>query len=115
MNREPICHNYLNQVWGHTAKMSRSTDDCKTGTMIGFGYDIQEGDFLMLLSRRGGSCPYRVDSIFYSSRVADSWTAEVTLTLGVFEVLARTMEIIRTPKDIATRDRFWAEEVRRER
>jgi len=79
---EPRTHDYRRRYWGHDYTW-RPDPDSKghTGSAIGWGAGISEGDFLILAGPDGGGSPYRVVSIRYFSDPKDMWEAKLEYDL----------------------------------
>lgn len=75
---EPIAqrrqHDYTVMHWGHSFEIFGWNDEECTGTLIGHGYGIREGDEIL-----SGSGRYLVQSIAYYQDPRDMWKARVSL------------------------------------
>ena len=69
-------HDYTRRTWGHDY-IFRPIDDGMKGDMSGWGYGIEQGDYL-LLQNDDASTRYQVDTIDYYANPDDQWRASVT-------------------------------------
>jgi hypothetical protein len=73
-------HDYAeNRGWGHDLNF-RPIGDGEKATASGWGYGIEEGDFLMLANKHSpdGRTKYRVDAIRYEWNPRDMWHADLS-------------------------------------
>lgn len=70
-------HDYTKRDWGHdfTFDPGRGGLEAK---MMGWGFGIQEGDYLVLPHSKGDTTRYRVARIEYYRDPPDMWRADVT-------------------------------------
>ena len=75
-NGDPETHDYTKRGWGHDYTFDPRRGGLE-GRMMGWGFGIQEGDFLILSRKDGGSTRYRVTHIQYYRDPPDMWRADV--------------------------------------
>ena len=78
---DPTTHDYRRpkRGWGHDYTVSRVHDNGMILDMLGWGYGIRQGDFLLLESKsESGETRYRVKEVQYLRDPSDMWniTAE---------------------------------------
>lgn len=66
-------HDYTRRAWGHDFSISKIDGD--TISMSGWGYGLQEGDYITLPSNKGTSLRYLLTSVKYYSDPPDMWQA----------------------------------------
>jgi hypothetical protein len=70
----PKTHDFTQPRWGHDYTFTPLPNN--RGTMIGWGEDIKEGDYL-ILKHAHGTTRYRVSHIDYYTDPGDMWRMEV--------------------------------------
>lgn len=69
-------HDYTVRVPGHDFTF-RPRDGGLKGHMMGWGYGLKRGHYLVLPHDEAGTTRYRIESISYYSDPPDMWSAEV--------------------------------------
>lgn len=76
--RTPAVHDYTQRYWGHDYTWDPDPgSEGVTGSAMGWGHDIQDGDVLLLKGPSGGPSPYLVESIEYFPDPRDMWKARL--------------------------------------
>lgn len=76
----PNTHDYRQSArgWGHDY-VFRPQDSGKRAHMMGWGFGIKKGDFILMSNPRSdnGETRYQIESVKYFSDPKDMWSAEV--------------------------------------
>lgn len=87
MKREPIEHDYTRLRWGHNITFISIRPDGMCASVIGHGYGVQEGDFLILADGLRRTTRYRI-AHWAQKRPSDCWAAELEFAPRAAKVTA---------------------------
>ena len=75
---EPEVHDYTRERcgWGHDRTFD-SKDGGRTAHMMGWGYGLKKGDFILLSMQSGKTAKYLIKKVEYYSDPRDMWSADV--------------------------------------
>lgn len=68
-------HDYTQRGWGHDFTFD-PIDGGKGGAMMGWGFGLEDGDYL-ILPNGGGTTRYQIKTVEYFSNPKDMWKAKV--------------------------------------
>lgn len=75
MMRDPTTHDYTRLSWGHNIAIISISTDGTRARVIGHGYGVRRGDFL-ILPNQGSATRYRV-AAWEQKRPSDCWAADI--------------------------------------
>ena len=75
---EPMTHDYTETYWGHNyTGLTTVNEEEGVISLLGWGYDIRVGDFVLFGGKGGYVVKYRVEKIEYYPNPKDMWSAEM--------------------------------------
>lgn len=98
-------HDYRNRYWGHDYTL-RPNPDPITARIIGWGYNLREGDLLIIPRPEDAAKAafYRIESLEYKADPPDMWFSTCRFTAASSELGQRAIEAMCGPMEYSPAD-----------
>ena len=73
---QPQTHDYTRMRWGHSVSFISISDDGRSAKVLGHGFGVKEGDFLLLSNGSNATTRYRIAK-WEQKRPSDCWGADI--------------------------------------
>lgn len=71
-----VTHDYTKTSWGHNISFITVSEDGNSAVVVGHGYGVKKGDYLLLANGSSSTTRYRVEE-WRQARPADCWRAHI--------------------------------------